>query len=74
MRESVVPAMKTRPPAVAIDPPRLIEPAGTSLWGPPKSFIEPMGICHRIVPLAIVHGGQQCPMAEGCTADRKATG
>src|SRR6202041_3538034 len=51
--ESVVPAMKTRPPSVVIGPPRLMDPSGTEPCAPPKPCIEPKGICQLIVPLAM---------------------
>src|SRR6202008_3610754 len=52
-KQSVVPAMKTRPPAVTIGPPRLMEPGGICGCSPPKSPMEPRGTCQRIFPSVI---------------------
>src|SRR5437588_7463167 len=49
MTGSIVPAMKTRPPAVTIGPPKLGEPGGTGVaCATPKFCIEPSGTCQRV--------------------------
>src|SRR6185369_10875101 len=75
--ESGVPAMKTRPPSVVIGPPRLIDPGGTEPCAPPKSFIEPKGICQAIVPLvmstavSVPQGGAPHGTSEGDCKKRR---
>src|SRR5271154_7118893 len=62
MKESIVPATKTRPPAVTMGPPKLGEPGGTGAPGA-KLPREPSGTCHRILPsvistaVSVPHGG-----------------
>src|ERR1700691_959073 len=64
---SQVPLMKTKPPAVAMGPPRLIEPGGTGVPG----AISPSGTCQRILPVAmstaarVPHGGGTQGRPEG---------
>src|ERR1700733_12763852 len=60
---SVVPKKKIKPPAVAIGPPRLTDPAGVGPCDPPNFSMEPKGTCQRIVPVlmstvvSMPHGG-----------------
>src|SRR6185437_16049334 len=49
MRESSVAPIKTRPPAVAIDPPRFGLPVFCLPFG--KESVTPSGICHAILPV-----------------------
>src|SRR6202167_5693411 len=64
-------AVKTKPPAVAIGPPKLIDPAGQS---PP---ITPSGDCQRNLPVfkskatSAPHGGVLQGMPEGDTSQSR---
>src|SRR5258708_19414480 len=74
---SKVRAMKTSPPAVAMGPPRLIEPGGVGGCLPPKSCIEPSGTCQRIFSSIISttdnmpQGGAMQGMSDGDCRNRR---